>query len=138
MLTWLSLAAAAAVLFLCRSLMRRFGADTIQALMEKRRDGSLMVTRGDFVDGDRRTDVAMALTKRTLFYENQDMEASLDLHWVSEVEYDNCVRTGGSSGDARVLRLRCYSRCFEFIVPAQALPGWQEMLPARGAVAVGA
>jgi hypothetical protein len=137
-LTWLSIAAAALVLFPCRSLLRRFSTDAIHVLMEKRRGSSLVVSRGDFIDSDRRIDVAMALTGQTLFYENKDMEASLDLQWVSEIEYDTCDRTGASSGDGRVLRLRCYSRCFEFVVPAQALPRWQAILPARaGAPAAG-
>lgn len=137
MLTWISIAGGAVVLFLCRNLLRRFGTDGIQALIDKRRASSLLVTRGDFVDGDRRIDVAMALTGQTLFYENKDMEASLDLQWVSEVEYDTRVRTGNSVGDGKVLRLRCYSRCFEFVVPSQALPRWQAMLPARAGAAAG-
>lgn len=133
MLTWISIAGAAVVLFfLSRSLLRRFGTDGIQVFLDKRRATSLLTTRGDFVDGDRHVDVAMALTSQTLFYENRDMEASLDLQWVSEVEYDTRVQTGAHIGDGEVLRLRCYSRCFEFVVPADSITRWQAMLPARG------
>jgi len=132
MLTWLSIAAGAVVFFLSRDLLRRRGADRIQALLDKRGPNALVATRGGFVDGARHIDVAMALTPQTLFYENAHMEASLDLQWVSEVEYDSRVRTGANVEDGQVLRLRCYSRCFEFIVPAHALARWQEMLPSRG------
>ena len=131
MLTLLSIAAVAVVVFLGRSLFRRFGTDRIQALLDTRRAGALVVSRGELVDGNRHIEVAMALTTRTLFYEDADMQASLDLQWVGEVEYDTRVGTGGSSGDGEVLRLRCYSQCFEFILPADALPRWQTVLPAR-------
>jgi hypothetical protein len=134
MLTWLSIAAAGLVLLLCRDLVRRLRTDRIDALAEKRRAGSLVVSRGEFVDGNRRIAVAMALTKRTLFYENDDLEASLELHWVGEVEYDTRLGTGTSIEEGEVLRLRCYSQGFEFILPADAVMRWQTVLPAHRAM----
>jgi hypothetical protein len=131
MWTLLSIAAVIAVLFLCRSLFRRLGADRIDAIAEKRRAGSLLVTQGDFVDGNRHLAVVMALTSQALFYENTDMEASIELEWVSEVEYDTRVGTGARIEDGGVLRIRCYSRCFEFVLPGDAVARWQAALPAR-------
>ena len=45
------------------------------------------------------------VTKSTLFYENNDMEASVDLQWVSEVEYDDGLATGAPVKGGKVLRL---------------------------------
>ena len=131
MLTWLSIVALIVVGFLGWNLYRRFGADRIHALTEKRRATSRMVGRGELVDGDRHQEVALALTPSTLFYENADMEASLDLQWVQEIEYDTELMTGRTIENGKVLRLRCYSKTFEFVLPNDTVPRWHMMLPPR-------
>ena len=133
MLASLSLAAVGVLAFLCWNLYRRFGADRIGALSEKRRPTSRFVSRGAFVDAGRHTDVALALTGSTFFYENDDMQASLELQWVSEIEYDTQLSTGRSVADGKVLRLRCYSRVFEFVLPNDVVTRWHMMLPPRRA-----
>ena len=50
MLAWLSIAGVGVLAFLCWNLYRRFGADRIGALSEKRRPTSRFVSRGAFVD----------------------------------------------------------------------------------------
>ncbi len=131
MLFWISIGAAVVVLFLCWNLYRRFGADRIAALSEKRRATSRIVSRGEFFDGNRRIEVALALTKETFYYENADMQASLDLQWVREIEYDTRLATGAAIPDGKVLRLRCYSQTFEFLLPDDVVARWQLMLPPR-------
>lgn len=135
MLLWLSLFALIAAGFLGWNLYRRFGADRIEAISEKRRATSRIVGRGEFVDGDLRRDVSLALTASTFFYENAGMQASLDLQWVHEIEYDNRLATGLAVAGGKVLRLRCYDRTFEFVLANDIVPRWHMMLPPRRVVA---
>src|SRR5207247_9984595 len=86
MMMLLSLAAGIAVALLGWNLVRRFSADRIEALMEKRRGTSRLVSRADPVDGDRHLGGALAETQSTLFYENAAMKPSIDLHWIREIE----------------------------------------------------
>lgn len=137
MSVWLSVAAVVVVAFLAWNLFRRFGVDRIEALSEKRRPTSRLVSRGELVEGNMHVEVALALTGSTFFYENADMQASLELEWVSEVEYDTQLSTGTSVDGGKVLRLRCYSQVFEFILPNDVVPRWHMMLPPRRAIAMG-
>ncbi len=131
MLTWLSIVALVAVAFLGWNLYRRFGADRIAELNERRRTTSRMVSRGEFVDGNRHLEVALALTATTFFYENAAMQASLDLQWVREIEYDTELATGSLPPTGRVLRLRSTSQTFEFVIPSDVVARWYMMLPPR-------
>jgi len=132
MLTWLTIGIAlAAVVYLGRNLARRFASDRIQQLMDRRRASSRLISRGELIDGSRHLPVALALDAATLYYESADLQASLDLQWIEEVEYDGDVVTGHSIGAGRILTLRCYSQAFEFLIPVDALPRWQEVLPAH-------
>ena len=122
------------VAYLGWNLYRRFGADRLAQFSDRRRGGSRMVGRGQFVDGNRHLEVALAVTDSTLFYENSDMQASLDLQWIREIEYDNELATGSAVGGGRVLRLRSDSQTFEFVVPNDSATRWQLVLPSRSAV----
>src|SRR5947208_821705 len=133
MLPWLSLVAVVVVGILGWNLYRRFGADRIAALNEARRTTSRLVSRGEFVDGNRHLEVALAVTHDTLFYENADMRASIDLQWISEIEYDTELATGTPASGGRVLRLRSHGQTFEFVVPKDLVPRWYMMLPPRRA-----
>jgi hypothetical protein len=133
MMPWLSLLAVAVVGFLGWNLFRRFGDDRIAAFNEKRRGTSRLVGRADLVDGNRHLDVALAVTQETLFYENADMEASIDLKWVQEIEYDTELATGGMPATGQVLRLRSHSQTFEFVLANDVVARWHTMLPPRRA-----
>ena len=135
MLPWLLLVAVVVVGFLGWNLYRRFGADRIQALNDKRRAASRIVSRGEFVDGNRHLDVALAVTQSTFFYENADMQASLDLDWIREIEYDTELSTGTTPATGKVLRLRSRSQTFEFVLPNDVVARWHMMLPPRRAMA---
>src|SRR5688572_16105320 len=134
MMSWLLLVAVIVVGFLGWNLYRRFGADRIQALNDKRRATSRIVSRGEYVDGNRHLDVALAVTQSTFFYENADMQASLDLDWIREIEYDTELSTGTTPATGKVLRLRSRSQTFEFILPNDVVARWHMMLPPRRAM----
>jgi hypothetical protein len=131
MLPWLSLVAVIVVGFLGWNLFRRFNEDRLAALNEKRRGTSRVVGRGELVDGNRHLEVALALTQETLFYENADMEASIDLRWLREIEYDTELATGTTPPAGQVLRLRSQSQTFEFVIPNDVVARWHTMLPPR-------
>lgn len=132
MFTWIAVAGVGAVAFLGWNLYRRFSTSRIAALNDRRRSTSRMVSPGEFVDGNRHLDVALALTKTDFYYENADMEASLELQLVREIEYDSRLSTGQNIEGGEVLRLRCSSQVFEFVVPDDVAERWHSMLPARG------
>jgi hypothetical protein len=137
MLAWLSIVGIGVLAFLGWTLYRSFGADRIAAICDKRRSSSRIVSRGEFFDGNRHMEVALALTRSTFFYENADMQASLELEWISEIEYDTQLSTGHSVTGSKVLRLRCYSQVFEFVVPNDAVAQWHMLLPPRRAARYG-
>jgi hypothetical protein len=131
MLVWLSIAAAVVVAFLGWNLYRRFGSDRLDTFNERRRTSSRLVGRGEFVDGNRHLAVALAVTQSTFFYENADMQASIDLQWVREIEYDTELATGTEVPGCKVLRLRSDSQTFEFVLPNDMVPRWHVQLPPR-------
>ena len=137
MLAWLTVLAVVVVAFLGWNLYQRFGADRIAAFNEKRRATSRLVSRGEFVDGNRHVDVALAVTQSTFFYENSDMQASIDLQWVREIEYDTELATGLAVVNGKVLRLRSHSQTFEFVVPEDVVARWHMMMPPRRTMAPG-
>jgi hypothetical protein len=130
----ISLAAGVVVAFLGWSLYRRFGADRIGEINDRRRATSRLVSRGEFVDGNRHLAVALAVTQSTFFYENRDMQASLDLQWVREIEYDTELATGSAVAGGKILRMRSDSQTFEFVLPNDTVPRWHLMLPPRRAL----
>ncbi|HUP62395.1 MAG TPA: hypothetical protein VNA69_18465 [Thermoanaerobaculia bacterium] len=137
MSAWLTILALVVVAFLGWNLYRRFGTDRIGAFNDRRRATSRLVGRGEFIDGNRHLDVALAVTQSTLFYENSDMQASIDLQWVREIEYDTELATGLAIARGKVLRLRSHSQTFEFVVPHDVVERWYLSLPPRRDIAPG-
>jgi hypothetical protein len=134
MLTLLAFVAVLVAAFLAWNLYQRFGTDRIDQLNERRRATSKMVSRGEFVDGNRHLAVALAIDQSTFYYENADMQASIDLQWIREIEYDTELATGTSVEGAKVLRIRSGSQTFEFVIPNDIVARWHMMLPARRAM----
>lgn len=134
MITYLTIAAVVVAAILGWNLYRRLGSDRIAHFNDKRRAGSRMVSPGEFVDGNRHLPVALAVTQSMFFYENSDMQASLDLQWVREIEYDTQLATGARIEGGKVLRLRCFSQVFEFVIPNDVVARWHMMLPPRRAI----
>ena len=126
-----TIVAVVAVALLGWNLYRRFATDRIAVFTERRRADSKIVSRGEYVDGNRHLDVALALTQSTLFYENSDMQASIDLDWVREVEYDTELATGHAIEEGKVLRLRSQSQTFEFVLAQKDVVRWHLLLPPK-------
>src|SRR5438132_4671022 len=125
----LLLIAAVSVALLTWVLWKRFASDRLKLFSDRRRGSSRLVSRGEFVDGNRRMPVALALTDLAFYYENSDMQASLERQWIHEVEYDDELSTAQSIGEGTVLRLRCFSQTFEFVLPADTVRQWKSFLP---------
>jgi hypothetical protein len=136
MVALLWIAALAALGFIGWHLYRRFGSDHVARFNDRRRATSRIVSRGEFVDGNRHLQVALAVTQSTFYYENADMQASLDLQWVREIEYDTELATGTVVAGGKVLRIRSASQAFEFILPDEVVPRWHMMLPPRRTVSL--
>jgi hypothetical protein len=133
---WLMIGAAVAVAGLVWMLYRLYASRNLQKFNDGRRATSRLVSRGEFVDGNRRLEVALALTDVAFYYENADMQASLDLEWIEEVEYASELATGRSVVDGKVLRLRCHRQVFEFVLQNAVVLAWKNVLPTRRGSAV--
>jgi hypothetical protein len=120
MFALLSIGGVVIVAVLGWNLRKRFAADAIRRFQDGRRASSRMVSSAELIDGGRHLPVSLALNHVALYYESSKLQTSLDLNWIQEVEYENDV-----------LRLRCFSQVFEFILPAGAFGPWQAVLPAR-------
>jgi hypothetical protein len=111
-------------------LLRMRSKDLIEEKMARRRTSARLVSRADFVEGRLRIPVALALTNESIVYENPDLDASLDLSHIEEVEYDNETSTGQVI-DGNALRLRSHGHTFEFVLDPDSTGKWKTMLPAR-------
>lgn len=130
-MSWLLIAAAIAVGGLLFVLYRFFAARHLQRFIERRRSSSRIVSLGEFVDGSRRMAVALALTDTAFYYENTDMQASLDLEWIEEVGYESELSTGRAVVGGEVLRLRCQRQLFEFVLSTDVVGAWKRVMPAH-------
>jgi hypothetical protein len=104
--------------------------DLIDGCIQRRKQGAKVCSRAELVEGRERIAVALALTDDTLYYENPDMQASLELNNIDEIEYDDETATGHSV-IGKALRVRSHGHMFEFVLDAQAAREWQTVLPAR-------
>ena len=110
-------------------LRRQTASDAIAVYEDRRRSSSKLVSRGELIDGNRRMPVALALTDVAVYYENSDMQGSLERQWIHEIEYDDELTTGQTIGDGTVLRLRCFSQKFEFLLGPASVGDWKVALP---------
>src|SRR5712691_2718676 len=125
--TIVGLVALAALIWL---YLRMRSKDLIDEMMAKRRLSSRLVSRADFVEGLERIPVALALTDDAICYENPDLDASLDLRQIDEIEYDDETSTGQVL-DGKALRLRSHGHTFEFVLDPDSTGKWKAMLPGR-------
>ena len=104
--------------------------DLLEDMIARRSASSRLVSRANYVEGLERIPVALSITTDTLRYENPDLEATLDLGHIEEVEYDDETATG-QSVDGKALRLRSHGHTFEFVVDPATAQKWQSVLPMR-------
>jgi hypothetical protein len=108
-------------------LMRLRGQDVLGELTAKRRGSSRIVSRAHYLEGMERFPVVIALTADTFYYENADLQASLELAQLDEIEYDDETATGHHV-DGKALRLRSHGHCFEFLLDNATASEWQKVL----------
>src|SRR5437868_5176357 len=87
-------------------IVKQFAVDRFDTLAANLQGSSRVVSRCQFIDGDRRRDVLLALTDSTFIYQSSDGQSSFERQWIREVEYENELATGKSVGSDTVLRLR--------------------------------
>ena len=104
--------------------------DHIGEMMEKRRSTSKLVCRGNYMEGMQTLPVAIAITDESLFYENEDLQASLEWAHVEEVEYDEETATGHQI-QGHLLRLRSHGHCFEFVIDEATTKQMQAIVQTR-------
>jgi hypothetical protein len=103
--------------------------DEIQALIAKRQTSSKLTGQAAFVEGREKIAVAIAVDDRSFFYENAEMQASLDLDRIEEIEYASDTATGLEVEGGKVLRLRSHGQTFEFIIDQASSSRWTSVMP---------
>jgi len=104
--------------------------DLIEEMMLKRRASARLVCRADFVEGMQRIPVALSLGTDRVVYENQDLDAALELARIEEVEYDDETATGHPVV-GKVMRLRSHGHTFELVLHPPDARQWEAALPQR-------
>ena len=104
--------------------------DHLDEMMAKRRGSCRIVSRADFLEGMEKIPVSLALDNDALHYENADLQATLELRHVDEVEYDDETATGHSVV-GKALRLRAHGHAFEFVLDQATARQWEQLLPPR-------
>lgn len=133
MLDWLPTVTVVGVVVLAALVvvfLRVRAKDQLEDIIAKRKSSSRLVTRADFLEGMQKIPVAMSLTDDALFYENPDLQASLELAVVDEVEYDDETATGHAVV-GKALRIRSHGHAFEFVLDMATARQWEQILPAR-------
>ena len=102
--------------------------DLVEEFVKRRSGSSRVASRADYVEGMERIPVALALTDDTIYYENPDLQASLELQRIEEVEYDDETATG-QHVLGKALRLRSHGHTFEFVLDSETARKWQTALP---------
>lgn len=125
----LSFAGIAAVVAVIVMYLRKRRSDQLAVMLKKRQGSARLVTPAEFAEGMERMPVALALTDTTLYYENPDFEASIDLSDIDEVEYDDELAIGRSvANGCRVLRFRAHGNSFDFILRPGDCEKWMAVL----------
>ena len=104
--------------------------DHLEDLMAKRRGNCRLVSRADFLEGLEKIPVSLALDADSLHYENPDLQATLELRHIEEIEYDDETATGRAVV-GKALRLRSHGHTFEFLLDQATARKWEECLPPK-------
>ena len=104
--------------------------DHIEEVLAKQKASARVCSRACLLEGMEQIPVALALTADSITYENRDLQASIDLSVIEEVEYDDETATGHTIA-GKVLRLRAHNHLFEFTLDMAAAKQWEAALPAR-------
>jgi len=125
----ITIVGAVALAILLWQFLRLRSQDMIGELMNKRKPTSRIVSRANYMEGLAVIPVALALTDDCFYYENADLQASVDLNRIEEVEYDDETATGRSISVGKALRLRSHGHSFEFVLDPASAREWEKLLP---------
>jgi hypothetical protein len=125
-ITALAVLAVIAAAALVWSMRRRRDGARFAAAAEK--PGASIVSHAQLIDGRNHIAVALTLGLSEIVYANSDMEGSIDLGQIDEVEYGSDLITGGIA-DGAVLRLRSHGRAMEFVLDMASADRWSALLP---------
>ncbi len=125
---WITLIGIVVVVALVVVLVRFLNRDKLELVMKKRKQGALLATYAEFVDGPAHLAVVVAIDSQKIHYENPDMQAYLELKNIDEIEYDDELSTGKSI-EGRVLRVRSHGHTFEFVFTKPDAVKWEAKLP---------
>ena len=132
-MSWIGVATVvglASVAVLVWFYLRQHTSDQLVAIENRRKPDSRIVERADYVEGMQHIPVVLSLTNSTIFYENVDLQAQLDLARIDEVEYADELATGAAvAAHGRVIRLRSHGHTIEFVVPKGSADKWLTALP---------
>jgi hypothetical protein len=124
----LILAAIAALFALAIWLYRSLRRDRFAELMARSRPGATICSRAHLIDGGSHIPVALTLHPTQVHYASDDLDGSVDIDRIDEVEYASDMVSGGIASGA-VLRLRAHGRAIEFILDVTAAEEWSQHLP---------
>ena len=102
--------------------------DRMAAIMMRRTGTAMLTSPARLIDGANHIPVALSLDSARVTYENEDLDAFIDLGQIDEVEYGSDLVTGGIA-DGAVMRLRAHGRAVEFILDVAAAESWSHRLP---------
>ena len=110
--------------------VRLRGKDRVEEVLAKHRGTARVCSRACLLEGMEQIRVALVLSTDTIYYENADLQASIELPLVEEIEYDDETATGHTVA-GKVLRLRAHNHVFEFTLDLATASQWEAALPAR-------
>jgi len=109
---------------------RQRSKDHVEEVLARHKGSARVCSRACLLEGMEQIPVALALTADAINYENRDLQASIDLSVIEEVEYDDETATGHTIA-GKVLRLRAHNHVFEFTLDLPSAKEWEAALPAR-------
>jgi len=130
---WLGTATLVGVVVLAILLwifLRLRSRDRVDEVLAKHRSAARACSRANLVDGREMIPVALALMDDAIYYENTDIQASIELPLIEEVEYDDETGTGHAV-TGKVLRIRAHNHVFEFGLDMPSARQWETAFPAR-------
>lgn len=104
--------------------------DRVEEVLAKHKSSARVCSRACLLEGMEQIPVALVLTADAIYYENADLQASIELAMIEEVEYDDETATGHTIA-GKVLRLRAHNHVFEFTLDLPTAKLWEAALPAR-------
>ncbi len=110
--------------------VRLRGKDHVEEVLARHRGTARVCSRACLLEGMEQIPIALVLTADAIDYENADLQASIELPLIEEIEYDDETATGHTVA-GKVLRLRAHNHVFEFTIDLATAKQWEAALPAR-------